>query len=79
MAVMARESWTDERLDDLTDRVGSLESRMDDGFKDMREEFRAMRAETASNQRTLVQMAAGIWVTALVGFLGVIATVITQA
>jgi hypothetical protein len=78
MAVMAREGWSDERLDDLSARVDSLERRMDEGFKEMREEFRAMRSEMAASQRTLVQMAGGIWVTSLVGFLGVIATVITQ-
>jgi hypothetical protein len=93
MAVMARESWTDPRLDDLNHRV-------DVGFKEMREEFRAMRSEfaasqeavrgeiaanqeamrgeMAANQRTLVQIAAGIWITALVGFLGVITTIVTQ-
>jgi hypothetical protein len=71
MAVMARDSWTDERLDDLKASV-------EEGFREMRTEFRAMRAENAANQRTLVQMAAAIWITALVGFLGVIATVITQ-
>lgn len=38
MAVMAREAWTDERLDDLNKKV-------DEGFKDMREEFRAVRGE----------------------------------
>ncbi len=38
MAVMARETWTDERLDDLNKKV-------DDGFKEMREEFRAIRGE----------------------------------
>jgi predicted phage gp36 major capsid-like protein len=104
MAVMAREGWTDERLDDLNHRVGEGFGEMRNEFRAMRaeiaQEFRAMRAETAeeframrgetaeefraargemaANQRTLVQMAAGIWVTALVGFLGVIATVITQ-
>lgn len=80
MAVaMARDSWTDERLDDLNDRVDSLERRMDTGFGEMREEFRAVRAEIASNQRTLVQIGAGIWVTSLVGFLGIVAAVVTQA
>lgn len=71
MAVMAKEAWTDERLDDLKASV-------DEGFREMRTEFRAQRAEIAANQRTLIQMAAGIWITAVVGFLGVIATVITQ-
>lgn len=38
MAVMAREVWTDERLDDLNKRV-------DEGFNETREEFRAVRME----------------------------------
>jgi hypothetical protein len=76
-----RESWTDERLDDLNHKV-------DEGFRDMREEFRAMRSETrsetqglraeiASSRRMGLQIAAAIWVTSLVGFLGVIATILT--
>ncbi|HUB98934.1 MAG TPA: hypothetical protein VMS11_03830 [Solirubrobacterales bacterium] len=35
---MARETWTDERLDDLNIRV-------DEGFKEMREELRGQRKE----------------------------------
>jgi hypothetical protein len=34
-----REAWTDERLDDLNHRV-------DSGFGEIREEFRALRGET---------------------------------
>ncbi|HEX5990389.1 MAG TPA: hypothetical protein VFY75_09270 [Solirubrobacterales bacterium] len=45
MAVMAREAWTDHRLDDLNTRVEGIDRRMDAGFKEMREEFRALRAE----------------------------------
>jgi len=41
MAVMAREAWTDERLDDLNKKV-------DDGFKEMHAEFRALRGEMKS-------------------------------
>src|SRR3954471_13385870 len=41
MAVMAREAWTDERLDDLNKKV-------DDGFKEMHAEFRALRGEMMS-------------------------------
>ena len=41
MAVVAREVWTDERLDDLNKRV-------DEGFKETREEFRAVRSEMKS-------------------------------
>lgn len=41
MAVMARDVWTDERLDDLNKRVG-------EGFIETRNEFRAVRAEMKS-------------------------------
>ena len=66
-----KESWTDDRLDDLNHKV-------DEGFKDMREEFRAMRSEAGANHRTVIQMVAVLCVTALVGFLGVIASIITS-
>lgn len=79
MAVMARDSWTDSRLDDLNQRVGRLELRMDSGFGEMRDEFRAMRAEAAEDRRSAKQISAGIWATNIVGFLGVIAAVITQS
>ena len=46
MAVMARDLETDKRLDDLTLRVESIDRRMEAGFKEMREEFRAIRGET---------------------------------
>ena len=32
MEAMAREAWTDERLDDLNARVDRIERRMDEGF-----------------------------------------------
>jgi uncharacterized coiled-coil DUF342 family protein len=38
MAVMAREVWTDERLDDLKEH-------MDEGFKDVKGEIRGVREE----------------------------------
>ncbi len=85
----AREAWTDERLDDLNKRV-------DDGFREMREEFRGvdgrldgLRGEMKTGfdrvndqmlaqQRMLLQLFGGMFATMLVGFLGVIATVLTQ-
>lgn len=72
MAVMAREAWTDERLDDLNARVAGIDQRMEAGFKEMREEFRAMRAE-------LHQLTYGLIGTMLVGFLGTIVALVTQA
>jgi len=87
MAVMAREMWTDQRLDDLNERVASLDRRMEVGFAEMREEFRAVRTEMRSEfqavrgemaamHRLLLQIMVGGFVTMAVGFGGTIATVI---
>jgi hypothetical protein len=48
MAVMERDNWTDQRLDDLNSRVESIDRRMEAGFREMREEFRAVRGEMQS-------------------------------
>ncbi|HEU4600175.1 MAG TPA: coiled-coil domain-containing protein [Solirubrobacterales bacterium] len=45
MAVMAREAWTDERLDDLKQAVEGMDRRMEAGFAEMRSEFKAVRSE----------------------------------
>lgn len=83
MAVMAKGPWTDERLDDLSDRVDSVERRMDEGFREMREEFRALRsdmnAQFAAQQRMMVQLFGGMFATTVVGFLGTITAIVTQA
>lgn len=87
MAVMAREVWTDERLDDLNKRV-------DEGFKETREEFRAVRAEMKSEfqavrgelggqiaalHRTTFQLFVGMMVTMGLGFGGLIVTLLVQS
>jgi ribosome recycling factor len=57
MAVMAREMWTDERLDDLTKRmdkgfeetkleIRDLRADMDKGFDGVKQEVGDLRAET---------------------------------
>lgn len=81
MAVMAREVWTDERLDDLNHRV-------DEGFKEMRaefrgvreemrEEFRAVRVEMAAQaemlNRTMYRLFGGMLVAWVVGVIAIIA------
>jgi hypothetical protein len=70
MAVMAREAWTDERLDDLNKKV-------DDGFKEMREEFRAVHAELGALNRTIHQFMFAVVGTIFLGFMGTIAALIT--
>ncbi|HVQ60208.1 MAG TPA: hypothetical protein VMS60_15005 [Solirubrobacterales bacterium] len=111
MAVMAREAWTDERLDDLKEtvdagfaemraefkdlRVGlkdmrdesrresrELRAEFKEGMREMRVEFqqemRELRTTTGETQRLVFQTAAAIWITTLVGFLGVLATILTK-
>jgi hypothetical protein len=77
MAVMAREAWTDERLDDLNERVGRLEVRMDAGFAEMRQEFRAVRAAMAAQaemlNRTMYRLFGGMLVAWVVGVIAIIA------
>jgi hypothetical protein len=64
-----REAWTDERLDDLNTRVT-------EGFGEMREEFRAVRGEMAALNRTLLQIVLGSWATMMLGFAATIATIL---
>ncbi|HEY4779602.1 MAG TPA: hypothetical protein VIH47_08430 [Solirubrobacterales bacterium] len=75
-----RDAWTDERLDDLNHRV-------DDGFREIREEFRAIRSELggqingvrselggqiAALHRTMLQLFGGMIATMIVGFLTIL-------
>jgi hypothetical protein len=71
MASMVREAWTDDRLDDLNAKVDRLDQRMEAGFQELRVGM------TAQN-RMIVQLLGGMFATMLVGFLGVIATVLAQ-
>jgi hypothetical protein len=66
-----REAWTDDRLDDLNHRV-------DEGFREMREEFRAVRGEMGAMNRTQIQLIVGSFATMMVGFAGTIATILLQ-
>ena len=45
MAVMAREAWTDNRLDDLNERIAGIERRVETGFASMQSEFKGVREE----------------------------------
>ncbi|HEY6730980.1 MAG TPA: hypothetical protein VI039_08140 [Solirubrobacterales bacterium] len=79
MAVMAREAWTDQRLDDLNARVESIDRRMEAGFKEMREEFRAVRmemaAQTAMLNQTIYRLFGGMIVTWIVGVVAILTQV----
>lgn len=104
MAVMTREAWTDERLDDLKEHVASIDRRMAAGFAEMRSEFirfrekmetefvavrkethrefSTLRTEIAAQfdaqNRMVIQLFGGMFATFVIGFVGTIATVLTQ-
>lgn len=58
-----RRGWTDERLDDLSDR-------MDDGFSRVDADLRALNARLDGLQRTMLQIGGGV----IVALIGLIAT-----
>lgn len=62
-----RQSWTDERLDDLNHRV-------DEGFKRVDAELRALNGRFDALNRTLLQIGGGLIATLIAGFFGVIVT-----
>jgi hypothetical protein len=78
-----RESWTDERLDDLSRRmelgfaevkaelrreIGGVRDELRTGLGSVREELCAVRQELHSMQRTMIQLQ-GIMIAALLGLL----------
>jgi len=76
MAVMAREAWTDERLDDLNKKVEGVDRRMEAGFGEVREEFRAVRAEMGAQaamlNQTIYRLFGGMLVAWIVGIIAIL-------
>jgi hypothetical protein len=80
-----RETWTDERLDDLKESVGDIARRMDAGFaesrveaaairKEMREGFRAVDARFDALHHTIIQIGGGMAAAFCAALIGLIAT-----
>lgn len=86
MAVMARDAWTDERLDDLNHRVDVGFSEMRGEFRavrgemdGIRQEMRAVREEIGALNRTIHQFMFAMVGTVFLGFTGTIGALITLA
>jgi hypothetical protein len=60
-----RETWTDERLDDLNGRVSDGFRRVDEDLRSLREE---MNTRLDALQRTMIQLG-GAMIAALVGLI----------
>jgi hypothetical protein len=54
MAVMARETWTDERMDDLKENVNQRFDQVDNRFEQMEARFAHIDARFDSMQRTMI-------------------------
>jgi hypothetical protein len=67
MAVMAREAWTDERLDDLKEH-------MDEGFREVKAELRATRIELKDDIKELNRRFDRLNFTLIAGLVGLLAT-----
>jgi hypothetical protein len=83
MAVMAREAWTDERLDDFRgevnrrfDEVGKRFDRVEGGMQDMRTEmttrFDAVDKRFDSMQRTIIICFSGMTASIVASIVGAI-------
>jgi hypothetical protein len=68
---MARESWTDERLDDLKERV-------DDGFRRMDEQLARVDGRLDSIQHAIVFGAVTLSGTMVAGFVAMFGLILTQ-
>lgn len=64
-----REKWTDERLDDMNQRMAEGFQRVDTDLRELRSDMKAM-------QRLIVQVGGGLFGTMMIGFLSLIVTMI---
>jgi hypothetical protein len=81
MAVVAREAWTDERLDDLNGRVdrgfGEIRGEFQEIRRETKEELRGIREEIGALNRTIIQFAFALVAAVFLGFMGTIAALVT--
>jgi tetrahydromethanopterin S-methyltransferase subunit G len=58
----------DQHIGAVEARVDKLEKKVDDGFAEVRTEFRAVRGDIAGLNRTIMAM----WLTMILGFAGIV-------
>jgi hypothetical protein len=67
MAVMARETWTDERLDDLKEH-------MDEGFREVKAEIREVKGEVRELRASMDAKFDRLNYTLIAALIGLLAT-----
>jgi hypothetical protein len=68
-----REKWTDERLDDMNARMAEGFQRVDTDLRELRAD---MNSRFESLQRLIIQVGGGMFGTMVIGFVGLIVTMI---
>jgi hypothetical protein len=75
---VSRVAWTDERLDDLANRMDAGFARVDAEIRELRSELRfeiaGLRAEIGGLRLTLLRVGGGI----MIGLVGVIAAILVS-
>jgi hypothetical protein len=82
-----RAAWTDERLDDLANRVDTGFERVDHDIRDLRTEMHdrflaletGLRVEIDGLRQTILRVGGGLVGGMTVGFLSVLAAILTTA
>jgi hypothetical protein len=80
-----REKWTDERLDDMGDRIGEGFDRLDKDIREVRSEVAGVRVEMGNRfesvdqrfeatHRLIIQVGGGLFGTMVIGFLSLLVT-----
>jgi hypothetical protein len=82
---MARERWTDERLDDLAgamrggfDRVDRSFERVDRRFEQVDRNFERVHEDIRELRQTMLRGGAALIATQMIGFLGVLAAILAR-
>ena len=82
---MARERWTDERLDDLAgamrggfDRVDRSFERVDRRFEQVDRNFERVHEDIRGLRQTMLRGGAALIATQMIGFLGVLAAILAR-
>lgn len=73
-----RTFWDERRIGRLEGKVDRVETKMEDGFADMRREFTAVRSEARADFRTLLAILLPMFMAMILGFAGILATLLLQ-